>query len=78
MGFLASLTLEDKVRQDLDLPQIVCEYEGVFPDELSELPPPRDVDFRIELHPSTSPISMTPRVAGAQGPDIGVTGQGFH
>ena len=31
-----------------------------FPDELPKLPPPRDVDFRIELHPSTSPISMTP------------------
>ena len=35
MGWLASLTLEDKVRQDLDLPRIVCEYEDVFPDELS-------------------------------------------
>ena len=38
----------------------------------------KNVDFRIELHPSTSPISMTLRVAGAQGPDTGVTGQGFH
>ena len=30
-----------------------------FPDELSRLPPPRDVDFCIELHPGMSPISMT-------------------
>ena len=29
-------------------------------DELPGLPPPRDVDFRIELHPWTSPISITP------------------
>ena len=29
-------------------------------DELSGLPPHRDVDFIIELHPGTSPISMTP------------------
>ena len=50
MGWLASLTLEDEVRQDMGLPQVVCEYEDVFPDELSGLPPPRDVDFRIELH----------------------------
>ena len=57
---LASLTLEDKVRQDMSLPQVVCEYEDVFPNELPGLPPPRDVDFRIELHPSKSPISMTP------------------
>ena len=32
----------------------------VFPDELPGLPPHRDVDFGIELHPGTSPISMTP------------------
>ena len=34
-------------------------YEDVFPEELPGLPPSRDVDFRIELHPGTSPISMT-------------------
>ena len=39
---------------------MVCEYEDVFPDELPRLPPHRDVDFVIELHPGTSPISMTP------------------
>ena len=39
---------------------MVCEYEDVFPDELLRLPPYRDVDFVIELHPGTSPISMTP------------------
>ena len=31
-----------------------------FPDELPGLPPHRDVDFGIELHHGTSPISMTP------------------
>ena len=30
MGLLASLTLEDEVRSDLDLPRVVCEYEDVF------------------------------------------------
>ena len=59
-GWLASLTLEDEVRQDMSLPRVVCEYEDVFPDELPGLPPPRDVDFHIELYPRTSPISMTP------------------
>ena len=48
------------MRQDLDLPRVVCEYEDVFPDELSRLPPQRVVDFCIELYPGTSPISMTP------------------
>ena len=59
-GWLASLTLEDEVRPDLDLPRVVCEYEDVFLDELPGLPPQRVVDFYIELHPGTSPISMTP------------------
>ena len=48
------------MRQDLDLPRVVCEYEDVFTDELSRLPLLRDVDFCIVLHPGTSPISMTP------------------
>ena len=59
-GWLASLTLEDEERPDLDLPPVVCEYVDVFPDELPGLPPHRVVDFGIELHPGTSPISMTP------------------
>ena len=59
-GWLASLTLEDEVRPNLDLPRLVCEYEDVFPDELPGLPSQRVVDFGIELHPGTSPISMIP------------------
>ena len=58
-GWLASLTLEDEERLDLDIPRVVCEYVDVFPDELPGLPPQRVVDFGIELHPGTSPISMT-------------------
>ena len=58
-GWLTSLTLEDEGRSDLDLPRIVCEYVDVFPDELPGLPPQRVVDFGIELHPGTLPISMT-------------------
>ena len=60
MGWLANLTLEDEVRSDLGMPRVVYKYEDVFPDELSGLPPRRDVDFCIELHPGTLPISMTP------------------
>ena len=47
-GWLASLTLEDKERPDLDLPRVVCEFVDVFfPDELPGLPPQRAVDFGI-------------------------------
>ena len=43
----------------MSLPWVVCEYQDVFLEELPGLPPPRDVDFCIELHPGTSPISLT-------------------
>ena len=68
MNWLAGPTLEDEVRQDLSLPRVVYEYENVFFFyELLGLPPYRDVDFKIELHPGMTPISMTPhRMAPAE------------
>jgi len=42
-----------------DIP-VVCEFLDVFLDELSSLPPDRDVEFRIELVPGTAPISRRP------------------
>jgi hypothetical protein len=39
---------------------VVCEFLDVFPDELPGLPPDRDVEFAIELVPSTAPISRRP------------------
>ena len=38
---------------------MICEYEDDFLDELPGLLQHRDVDFTIELHTGTSPISMT-------------------
>ena len=46
-GWLASLTLEDEVRLDLDLPRVVCEYEDVFPDELPGLPSQRVIHATV-------------------------------
>jgi hypothetical protein len=39
-----------------DVP-VVCEFEDVFPKELSGLPPDHDVEFVINLVPGTSPIA---------------------
>jgi hypothetical protein len=39
---------------------VVCEFPDVFPDELPGLPPDRDVEFAIELVPSTALISRRP------------------
>ena len=39
---------------------IVDEYVDVFPYEIPELPPSRDVDFTIDLILGAGPISMAP------------------
>ena len=39
---------------------MVCEFSDVFPEDLPRLPPERDVEFTIELEPSTAPISRRP------------------
>ena len=39
-----------------DVP-VVCEYSDVFPEELPWLPPDRDIEFAIDLVPSTAPIT---------------------
>jgi hypothetical protein len=41
----------------LDEIPVVCEYPDVFPNELPGMPPDRDIEFVIELQPSTAPIS---------------------
>ena len=39
---------------------MVCEFLDVFPEDLHGLPPDREVEFSIELEPSTAPISRCP------------------
>ena len=39
---------------------MVCEFRDVFPEDLPGLPPNREVEFSIELEPSTAPISQRP------------------
>jgi hypothetical protein len=36
---------------------VVCEFPDVFPEDLSGLPPEREVEFVIELKPGIAPIS---------------------
>ena len=45
---------------DLASIPVVCEFLYVFPEDLPGLPPDRDVEFAIELEPSTAPISWHP------------------
>jgi hypothetical protein len=54
------------VAQNLDDIPVACEFPNIFPEDLPGMPPDRDVEFTIELQPSTAPISrrsykMTPK-----------------
>jgi hypothetical protein len=39
---------------------VVNEFSDVFPEDLLGMPPDRDIEFVIELKPSTAPIYKTP------------------
>ncbi|XP_073153255.1 uncharacterized protein [Henckelia pumila] len=60
-SFLASLLLrESPVRPVISDLEVVSEFEDVFPDDFAGLPLNREVEFSIELVPSTVPISKAP------------------
>jgi hypothetical protein len=42
-----------------DIP-VVREFPDVFPDDIQGLPPPRQVEFRIDLIPDAMPVARTP------------------
>lgn len=44
----------------VELVLVVCEFLNVFPADLPGLPPNRDINFVIEVDPSTKPISIPP------------------
>ncbi|GAU25208.1 hypothetical protein TSUD_151080 [Trifolium subterraneum] len=53
-----SLKLEGGVKLE-EIP-VISEFSDVFPEDISDLPPEREVEFSIDLVPGTSPISMAP------------------
>jgi hypothetical protein len=40
--------------------QVVEEFSNVFPEELSGIPPDRDIEFIFELLPRTAPLAKRP------------------
>ncbi|GKG22957.1 hypothetical protein Tco_0388260, partial [Tanacetum coccineum] len=39
---------------------VICDFPEVFHEELPGLPPPRQVEFRIDLVPRAAPVTRTP------------------
>jgi hypothetical protein len=42
------------IATNLEKIPVVCDYPDVFPDDLSGMPPDWDIEFMIELQPSTT------------------------
>ncbi|XP_059654978.1 uncharacterized protein LOC132301768 [Cornus florida] len=57
--FLASLFANNDVKfRGVDYPVIACDFLDAFLEDMTELPPHREVKFAIDLFPGTTPISM--------------------
>ncbi|KAL0560988.1 hypothetical protein IC582_001406 [Cucumis melo] len=54
------LQRKEVVSENQALLKWFLEFLDVFPDDLSSLPPDRDIEFTIELLPGTTPISQAP------------------
>nr|GEZ83633.1 hypothetical protein [Tanacetum cinerariifolium] len=58
--FIAQVTEKEPAKKQLqDLP-VICNFLEVFPDDLPRLPPPRQVEFKIELIPGAAPVARAP------------------
>ncbi|GJY19770.1 putative reverse transcriptase domain-containing protein [Tanacetum coccineum] len=56
-GSLAYIKADEKKLDDI---QVVRDFPEVFPDDLSGLPPVREIEFHIDLIPGTSPVVKLP------------------
>ncbi|XP_042401509.1 uncharacterized protein LOC121991588 [Zingiber officinale] len=67
-GVLANVILiPDAVGHKVEDVEVVREFPNVFPEDVSGIPPKREVEFSIELIPGTVPISKAPyRLAPAE------------
>ncbi|XP_071939113.1 uncharacterized protein [Coffea arabica] len=66
-GYLAFLINTPGEKTKLEDMPVISEYPDVFPEELESLPPEREIEFKVDLVPGTTPISKTPyRMAPAE------------
>lgn len=69
LGALEHTPLENTPKEKVKLGDVpvVRKFPEVFPEDLSGLPPDREIEFSIDIIPGNSPISMTPyRMAPAE------------
>src|SRR3954469_10247101 len=57
-SIIACIWSNGSSQTQIELPPVVRDYADVFPETLPGVPPPRNVEFRINLLPGSTPISM--------------------
>ncbi|XP_070035643.1 uncharacterized protein [Nicotiana tomentosiformis] len=57
---LVEVTDIDAVALTFESVHVVNAFSGIFPDELPEIPPDREIDFGIDAMSDTQPISIPP------------------
>ncbi|GJR98060.1 putative reverse transcriptase domain-containing protein [Tanacetum coccineum] len=58
--FLAHVTESKSKEKRMEDVPVICDFPKVFPRELPRLPPPRQVEFRIDLIPGATPVARAP------------------
>ncbi|GJV29098.1 putative reverse transcriptase domain-containing protein [Tanacetum coccineum] len=58
--FLAHVTEKEKSEKRLEDVPVIRDFPEVFPDDLPGLPPPRQVEFKIDLVPGAAPVARAP------------------
>ena len=59
-AYLAYVIDTVKARPNVSDISTVSDFPDVFPEELPGLPPPREIEFAIDVVPSATPASITP------------------
>nr|GFB91802.1 retrotransposon protein, putative, Ty3-gypsy subclass [Tanacetum cinerariifolium] len=58
--FIAQVMEKEPAKKQLQDVPVICNFPEVFLDDLTGLPPPRQVEFKIELIPSAAPVARAP------------------
>ncbi|GKF06829.1 hypothetical protein Tco_0037497, partial [Tanacetum coccineum] len=58
--FLAQVTEQESKEKRLENVTVIRYFPEVFPEDLPGLPPPRQVEFRIDLIPGAAPVARAP------------------
>nr|GEZ51601.1 hypothetical protein [Tanacetum cinerariifolium] len=56
--FVAQVIEKEPTERRLEDVPVICKFSDVFPEDLPGLPPPRQVEFKIELVPGAAPVAL--------------------